>query len=199
VFPCHPRAKAPLGAAVPHGCLDATTEADRVHRWWNRWSTANIGLATGRGLLVIDVDGPAGEDALLDVQLTSGLPDLPKTLVARTGRGRHLVFSVPPDARVASSKKLLTEVDLRSDGAYIVVPPSIHPSGATYTWVISPRTCPVAPLPAEWLMMLPRARSAPAGQGEALAPVMPETSKKILDRARVNKIEKGEGLFLRVK
>ena len=35
--------------------------------------------------------------------------------------------------------------------------------------------------------------------GEALAPVMPETSKKILDRARVNKIEKGEGLFLRVK
>lgn len=34
--------------------------------------------------------------------------------------------------------------------------------------------------------------------GAALAPVMPETSKKILDRAGADRIEKGEGLFLRL-
>jgi len=171
VFPCHPRAKAPLGAAVPHGCLDATTEGDLVRYWWTRWPVANIGLATGQGLLVIDIDGPGGEDALLDMQLTSGLPDLPETLMARTGRGRHLLFSVPPDIRVANLKKLLTEVDLRGDGAYIIAPPSVHPSGATYTWIIGPRTCPLAPLPPEWRAMLPRTRSAPTSLPEPPAPV----------------------------
>lgn len=35
--------------------------------------------------------------------------------------------------------------------------------------------------------------------GEALTPVMPETSEKILTSARVEKIVKGEGLFLRIK
>ena len=171
VFPCHRGAKAPLGAAVPHGCLDATTEGDLVRYWWTRWPAANIGLATGQGLLVIDIDGSVGEDALLNLQLASGLPDLPETPVARTGRGRHLVFSMPPDVRVANLKKLLPEVDLRSDRAYVIAPPSVHPSGATYTWIISPRTCPLAPLPPEWQAMLPRTRSAPTSLPEPPAPV----------------------------
>lgn len=35
--------------------------------------------------------------------------------------------------------------------------------------------------------------------GEALAPVMPETAEKILTSAKAKKIQKGEGLFLRIK
>ena len=35
--------------------------------------------------------------------------------------------------------------------------------------------------------------------GEALVPIIPDSARKILDRAKANKIEKGEGLFLRVK
>ena len=197
VFPCHPRAKAPLGTAVPHGCLDATTEGDLVRLWWNRWPMANIGLATGRGLLAIDIDGPVGEDALLNLQLASGLPDLPETPVARTGRGRHLVFSTPPDVRVASSKKLLPEVDLRGDGAYIIAPPSVHPSGATYTWIISPRTCPLASLPPEWQAMLPRARSAATSLPKTPVPVgqPPSASwvERLLDEAAEWLRDAGDG------
>ena len=47
VFPCRPdqgecpylptrkcECKAPLGQAVPHGCLDATTDPERIRAWW---------------------------------------------------------------------------------------------------------------------------------------------------------------------
>ena len=48
VFPCLPRDKRP---AVAHGFKEATTDADQIRAWWTRWPDANIGIATGDGLL----------------------------------------------------------------------------------------------------------------------------------------------------
>jgi Bifunctional DNA primase/polymerase, N-terminal len=56
--------QAPLGALVPHGVKDATTNRARILAWWTRHPHANIGLATGHAFDVLDIDGPTGEDAV---------------------------------------------------------------------------------------------------------------------------------------
>src|SRR5215218_4202398 len=63
VFPCKQGGKEPL---TRRGHLDASTDPRQIHLWWNRWPGANIGIPTGQrsGLLVLDVDQPAGLDAL---------------------------------------------------------------------------------------------------------------------------------------
>ena len=41
--------------ATAHGCKDATTDPERIERWWTATPDANIGVATG-SLLVVDLD-----------------------------------------------------------------------------------------------------------------------------------------------
>jgi hypothetical protein len=51
---CDRPAKHPL---VHHGVKDATTDPDRLGRWWCRWPQANVGLATGFVFDALDIDG----------------------------------------------------------------------------------------------------------------------------------------------
>lgn len=58
VFPLQPRTKVPWEGT--HGCKDATTDTDRIRRWWTSgpgFAESNIGLATGHLVDVIDFDG----------------------------------------------------------------------------------------------------------------------------------------------
>jgi hypothetical protein len=113
------------------GFKDATTNIEQVVAWWMRWPNGNIGCWPGpSGLVVIDVDGPAGEAAAQEL----GLLDQP-TLVCRTGRpdgGRHLYFR-RPNFHVGN-RGLAPQLEVRSDDGYVLVPPSVHPSGAVYRW-----------------------------------------------------------------
>ena len=59
VFPLKPCDKIPaisksMGGS---GCLDATKDAETIKRWWDEIPDANIGLATGNGFWVLDIDG----------------------------------------------------------------------------------------------------------------------------------------------
>lgn len=132
VFPLRPRSKVPC---TQHGVHDATTDADQIRVWWQqRWPNANIGLACGpaSGVDVLDVDGEEGEQSLYELEVVYGvLPGL--TLESRTARGRHLFFVHDERARNSASR-LGRRLDTRSDGGYVVAPPSIHPSGEVYRW-----------------------------------------------------------------
>lgn len=96
------------------------------------WFTSlecNIGIVTGSisKVVVVDVDGPAGERSLREVPLEP-------TLTSRTGGGgKHMFYSCqdiyPGKVRV------LDGVDLRGEGGYVVLPPSLHRSGNHYEWV----------------------------------------------------------------
>lgn len=126
IFPLRPREKTPL---TKHGYKDATSDESQIQTWWVQWPDANIGLATGRvsGLVVIDVDGPQGEESL------KSLPPMPATWEVSTGRGRHLYYRSPEGASVGSSAGRLGEkLDVRGEGGYVVAPPSIHPNGHRY-------------------------------------------------------------------
>jgi hypothetical protein len=140
-----------------HGVKEASTESRVIHGWWREWPDTNIGIATGNGLVVLDIDPPhGGDDSLADIEAKHG--KLPNTVECLTGGGgRHLYFKAPDVELRNSVGKLGRGLDTRTDGGYVVAPPSMHISGRRYEWEGSslPSQTPLAPIPG-WLVDLLR-------------------------------------------
>ena len=134
VLPLRPNDKKPDGDLVPHGFMDATTDAAIIRDWWERNPNANIGVRTGDAarLYVVDVDAPHGERHTKDgaASLAAAGIDLPATLTATTPHGgRHYYFTnaemlTKEQAGSPANVNGLLGVDLRGVGGYIVAPPS---------------------------------------------------------------------------
>jgi Bifunctional DNA primase/polymerase, N-terminal/Primase C terminal 2 (PriCT-2)/Family of unknown function (DUF5906) len=122
----------PLQGKVPfkgtRGFKDATTDSATIEAWWGRRPDANVGIATGNGLMVLDIDGAEGLAELQALVVQHGR--LPRTLAVRTGNGIHLYFN---GEGVRSSAR--GNLHVRGEGGYVVAPPSLHPSGRRYQWV----------------------------------------------------------------
>lgn len=165
IIPVRPREKRPILAW--QGYQQERAAEDDIRQWWRRWPDANVGIVTGglSGLVVVDVD-PAhgGTESLGHWERTHGA--LPHTVEARSGGGgRHLYFA-HPGGMVHNRVGLLPGIDVRADGGLIVAPPSVHPSGNRYSWVVAPDHCEPAALPGALLAQL-----SPQGgrQGHSLA------------------------------
>lgn len=158
IFPLVPKGKVPMVKAGG-GFLSATNDANQVADWWRRWPNANIGLWPGSsGFVVIDVDGPEGEETARALGLLAE-----PTLVCTTGRpegGRHLYYH-RPDFQV-SNCNIGHKLDVRGDGGYVILPPSIHPTGTPYRWL--GRADEIKPLPPRALEAI---RLGQIGQGPA--------------------------------
>jgi hypothetical protein len=128
---CGQFAKHPIGALVPHGVKDATTNRARVLAWWTSHPLA-IGLATGHAFDVLDVDGPAGEQAIRALAAEYGLHS--SGPLVRTGGGGWHYYLAPTGLGNAHPRDL-PHVDWRGRGGYVVTPPSRHRSGLPYRWV----------------------------------------------------------------
>lgn len=138
VFPLSPCDKMPLQGSK--GLNEATNNLDKIRQWWTTNPFFNIGCATGNGIVVIDIDegvdnnggNKSGEDSITQWQSENG--QLPDTLTAISGKGgRHLYYRTTH--KCSSKTGVIKNVDIRADGGYIVLPPSIHPNGNRYTWV----------------------------------------------------------------
>lgn len=192
VFPCDPNDKRPLVAresspgARDGGVHLASTDPDTIRAWWRTRPRAMIGLrmGTGCGAFAIDVDsykadGETGE--VLDfsaivARIEAEIGEvLPPTLTSETPRGgRHLFFAVPEGyelSAVTNSRGGLPKiVDVRGDGGYVVVGPSVRAGpkareegcdGVAYRWLDD--TVPIAEAPAALMQMIRReGRFAPA-------------------------------------
>ena len=168
IFPIQPRSKFPL---TPHGFKDATTDAHVITTWWTQWPDANIGAPTGKaaGFIVVDVDPRhGGDDALSELEQQHGA--LPSTVMALTGGGGvHYFFRYPDDRDIRCSTAVVgAGLDVKGDGGYIVLPPSIHPNGTAYQWETAhhPDDVPLAPVP-QWVLdkLSPVAGPAPNSGG----------------------------------
>lgn len=166
----------PLSGKVPyadtHGHLDATSDSEAVAWAWAGHPTANIGMPTGdvSGVLVLDIDGPIGEQSLTDLETKYG--PLPDTRMVRSGResgGRHFHFAMP--APGVKSWTIAPGVELKANGRYVVLPESIHPeTGQTYVWIGDPDE-PLAQLPPAWVDLVKgKGKYKVTGTGPTLAP-----------------------------
>lgn len=125
---------------------------DEVAVWWDQWPGANIGVVTGSvsRLVVLDADGPKGLASLKAL----GTPGT--TWLSRTGRpeGGWQQFFQHPGVRVPNRAGLRPGLDVRGDGGYVIVPPSVHASGRRYEWLTAPGELPLEPFPEPILGLL---------------------------------------------
>lgn len=188
--------KSPLGG---YGLSWATTDEATIADWWRRWPEANVGLRCD-GLLVVDVDGPAGERSL--DELERRLEPLPATRAQTTGKGRHLLYAIRGElGNSTAGLGRPAGIDLRSGRrGYIVAAPSRHPSGRRYRW-LEPEA-PLAGLPAHWLRALSRPKTRPAsaprltGRSTAYGRAAMQSELELLLRAQEG--ERNETLNLAV-
>jgi len=162
VFPCRARAKEPLAR---RGFKDATTDENTVRQWWTRWPDANIGIPTGSStFVVLDVDVRAGGDETLR-ELERQHGELPATVHVLTGGGGDHYWFQPP-AMSLRCCRLADGLELKAEGGYVIVPPSVHPSGWPYTFEVQghPDGMPLADMPA-WLLELAQPRVEPQSDG----------------------------------
>jgi hypothetical protein len=122
VFPCRAGRKEP---ATPHGFKDATTDQERIRRWWSRHPDANVAIATGApGPDVLDVDvkadgnGFGAFDRLKRAGLLAGAVALVRT---RSG-GLHAYFAGTDQGCRGLRRHFL---DFKAAGGYVLAPPSI--------------------------------------------------------------------------
>ena len=141
VFPVSEKTKKPC---TPHGCKDAKKDPQAIKVWWSRYPQAGIGIATGTisNLLVIDldIDDNKGLDGIREVrEWEKEHGELPDTISAITGRGgSHLYYKYDGTVKYGNRAGLLSGVDVRGDGGYVIAPPSLHPNGTEYQWENDP-------------------------------------------------------------
>lgn len=136
----------------------ATLNPDQINRWWTDHPDAGVGIATGQGLCVIDIDqhDTNGWDNWVALCDQHNQPPTPDTVIACTGGGGwHLLYTVPTNTRISNgaATRLPAGIDVRGDGGQIVAPPTIHTTGTPYAWAAghAPDETPVAGMPL-WLL-----------------------------------------------
>lgn len=137
VFPVKTNEKTPL---FKGGFHKASNDWGTVKSWFMQYPNCGWGLFPDpSGLLVLDCDvkNGASPDNL----------DLPETLTVKTAGGWHFYFKKPADiAEIGNTNASLPKGwDIRCSKGYVILPPSIHPSGVSYEWVDENQ--PVAELP----------------------------------------------------
>jgi hypothetical protein len=141
----HPRTR--------HGPKDATADEAVIRGWWAEWPAANVGVATGpeSGLYMVGPDGPAGVEALAELEARHGpLPDTPR--LRSGGGGQHRYFAWPAGGGIRNGANYNgLPIDVRGAGGLAVAPPSLHASGQRYAWEAPPESTPLAEAPA-WLL-----------------------------------------------
>jgi hypothetical protein len=143
VFPAEPGGKRPI---PEHGFLEATTSHKQIQDWWQSEPRSNLAVATGApGPDVLDVDKHKEGDgfAAFNQLKRAGLVRDPMAIVRTPSGGFHAYYKGTEHQRNGHIPGVY--VDFRSQGGYVVAPPSTiagrdyevarkQPSADTFDW-----------------------------------------------------------------
>lgn len=139
VFPLSPGTKIPFKGS--NGCHGASSNRDVVDGWWTDSPEANIGIATGHLIDVIDIDGIEGQRSRVahwgDIFERADNDAVAKILTPRSG-GMHLWVPATGDGNAAG---IVPGIDYRGVGGYVLAPPSVvteGPNPGTYRFLGTP-------------------------------------------------------------
>lgn len=119
---------------------------EEILQWFNG-TKRNIAIVTGKisNLVVIDIDNPEANKEIVE------LLDKAETVTVQTSRGLHYYFK--HDERVKNAK--LPGIDIKSDGSYVIAPPSLHASGVMYKFTsLQMLERPVKTIPEEFFKFI---------------------------------------------
>lgn len=134
--------KRPLG---PSWQTRATGSIAEVADWLGQRSNVGLLLGPTTGLVDIEFDTTEGRDQLEAL----GLLDV-DTPTWQSARGEHRLFRWEDWMPECGCRKLdRIEARIGVLAAQSVLPPSVHPTGASYQWIIPPGAAPIASLPRE--------------------------------------------------
>lgn len=128
IIPVRPKDKVPAVRWEPF--TKQPPSKTTVGSWATRMPR-NIGIVTGEvsGLVVLDLDTKRG------ASFEEVLEKYPTDMVAATGGGGYHLYYRWSEELGGNRVNVIPGVDVRSDGGFVVAPPSIHSSGNSYTWI----------------------------------------------------------------
>lgn len=132
VLPVRPDEKRPY---MTNWLQYTKTRADKstVENWFANLSGAGVGVVTGKisGIIVLDIENDC------PYPIEDILKKYPTGTISRSGSGGHHLFYKYPDgvSKVSNRVRIFEGADLRADGGFIVLPPTLHPSGGRYEWI----------------------------------------------------------------
>ncbi len=108
---------------------------EETENWFSTYNNCGIGMVTGRvsGYIVLDIENKYKGD------VNQLLSQYPTKLVAKSGSGGyHFYYKYPKDydKPIKNRVQIMPNIDIRADGGFIVLPPTKHPSGGYYQWVL---------------------------------------------------------------
>jgi hypothetical protein len=127
VLPLKKQSKEPA-RFLRHGYLDATIDQEKIDQWFAD-QELNIGLGISQSSLVVldfDVRNSCNDPKWLELLDRCFKCN---THVVATHDGYHIYFYVEKPMQFKG--KLISGIDIKHKG-YVVLPPSIHPSGTLY-------------------------------------------------------------------
>ena len=101
---------------------EATDQFEKIEEWWNQFPNANIGIQTGNGLIVIDIDNKNSHKG--NQSIGPFFKSFPATRIVQTpNHGFHIYYHVNKEIRCRVN--LYDGIDIRGEGGYVLAPPSV--------------------------------------------------------------------------